>query len=139
MVSYETITRLLAISCLTGFAGDAVLQYLSTFTYLSGKTGWGLKEYFRQHGKAESLFIAGGMMTLFYVIYFVILCLPLNLFYLAISGVIIDWIFRVTMLFPSLKGYYNHLNYFWSATVGGALPMVMPYGIMLLIDKLGMK
>ena len=134
MVSYETITRLLAISCLTGFAGDAVLQYLSTFTYLSGKTGWGLKEYFRQHGKAESLFIAGGMMTLFYVIYFVILCLPLNLFYLAISGVIIDWIFRVTMLFPSLKGYYNHLNYFWSATVGGALPMVMPYGIMLLID-----
>lgn len=139
MVSYETITRLLTISCLTGFAGDAVLQYLSTFTYLSGKTGWGLKEYFRQHGKAESLFIAGGMMTLFYVIYFVILCLPLNLFYLAISGVIIDWIFRVTMLFPSLKGYYNHLNYFWSATVGGALPMVMPYGIMLLIDKLGMK
>lgn len=139
MVSYETITRLLAISCLTGFAGDAVLQYLSTFTYLSGKTGWGLKEYFRQHGNAESLFIAGGMMTLFYVIYFVILCLPLNLFYLAISGVIIDWIFRVTMLFPSLQGYYNHLNYFWSATVGGALPMVMPYGIMLLIDKLGMK
>ena len=139
MVSYETITRLLTISCLTGFAGDAGLQYLSTFTYLSGKTGWGLKEYFRQHGKAESLFIAGGMMTLFYVIYFVILCLPLNLFYLAISGVIIDWIFRVTMLFPSLQGYYNHLNYFWSATVGGALPMVMPYGIMLLIDKLGMK
>jgi len=138
-VSYETITRLLTISCLTGFAGDAGLQYLSTFTYLSGKTGWGLKEYFRQHGKAESLFIAGGMMTLFYVIYFVILCLPLNLFYLAISGVIIDWIFRVTMLFPSLQGYYNHLNYFWSATVGGALPMVMPYGIMLLIDKLGMK
>ena len=84
MVSYETITRLLTISCLTGFAGDAVLQYLSTFTYLSGKTGWGLKEYFRQHGKAESLFIAGGMMTLFYVIYFVILSLPLIWYYLAI-------------------------------------------------------
>ena len=46
-----------------------------------------LKDYFHQHGRAESLFIAGGMMTLFYVIYFVILCLPLNLFYLAISAI----------------------------------------------------
>lgn len=133
MVSYETITRLLTISCLTGFAGDAGLQYLSTFTFLSGKTGWGLTEYFRQHGSIESLFIAGGMMTLFYVIYFVILSLPLIWYYLAIYGILLDWIFRVTMLFPSLKGYYNHLNYFWSA-FWGAVPMLMPYGIILAID-----
>jgi hypothetical protein len=136
MVSYETIARLLTISCLTGFAGDAALQYLSTF--MGGETGWGLKEYFRQHGKAESLFIAGGMMTLFYIIYFVILGLPLNWFYLAIYGVVLDWIFRAAMLFPSLKGYYNHLNYFWSGFWGGT-PMLMPYGIMLMIDKLSMK
>lgn len=131
MVSYETITRLLTISCLTGFAGDAVLQYLSTF--MGGKTGWGLTEYFHQHGRAESLFIAGGMMTLFYVIYFVILSLPLIWYYLVIYGVLLDWIFRVTMLFPSLKGYYNHLTYFWSG-FWGAVPMLMPYGIILAID-----
>jgi cobalamin biosynthesis protein CobD/CbiB len=105
---------------------------------MGGETGWGLKEYFRQHGKAESLFIAGGMMTLFYIIYFVILGLPLNWFYLAIYGVVLDWIFRAAMLFPSLKGYYNHLNYFWSGFWGGT-PMLMPYGIMLMIDKLSMK
>ena len=136
MVSQEIIARLLTISCLTGFAGDAALQYLSTF--MGGETGWGLKEYFRQHGKAESLFIAGGMMTLFYIIYFVILGLPLNWYCLAIYGVVLDLLFRVTVLFPSLKGYYNHLNYFWSA-VWGASPMVMPYGIMLMIDRLSMK
>jgi hypothetical protein len=136
MVSHEIIARLLTISCLTGFVGDAALQYLSTF--MGGETGWGLKDYFRQHGKAESLFIAGGMMTLFYIIYFVILGLPLNWYCLAIYGVVLDLLFRATMIFPSLKGYYNHLNYFWSG-FWGATPMVMPYGIMLMIDKLSMK
>jgi hypothetical protein len=29
------------------------------------------------------------------------------------------------MLFPSLKGYYNNLNYFWSG-FWGAIPMIIP-------------
>lgn len=133
MVNPTIIARLLTISCLTGFIGDASLQYLTQ--YMGGETGWGLKEYFKLHGPAESLFIAGGMMTLFYIIYFVFLELPLNWYYLAIYGVILDWIFRETMLFPSLEGYYKALNYFWSA-FWGAVPMMMPYGIMKLIDSM---
>ena len=136
MVNYETISRLLTISCLTGFFGDATLQYLTKF--MGGETGWGLKAYFRQHGSAEALFIAGGMMTLFYVIYFVLLGLPLSWYYLAIYGIILDWIFRVTMLFPSLTGYYTQLNYFWSA-FWGAVPMMMPYGIMKIMDYISTK
>ena len=132
MLSYKTITLLLTISCLIGVAGDAGLQYLSTF--MGGDTGWGLKPYFRQHGSAESIFIAGGMMTLFYVIYFVILGLPLIWYYLAIYGVLLDWIFRVTMIFSSLNGYYSHLNHFWSS-FWGAVPMLMPYWILMLIDN----
>lgn len=133
MVKPAIIARLLTISCLTGFIGDASLQYLTK--YMGGETGWGLKEYFKQHGPVESLFIAGGMMTLFYIIYFVLLELPLNGCYLAIYGIILDWIFRETMLFPSLEGYYKALNYFWSA-FWGAVPMMMPYGIMKLIDAM---
>ena len=133
MVEPKTIARLLTISCLTGFIGDASLQFLSR--YMGGETGWGLKEYFKLHGPVESLFIAGGMMTLFYIIYFVFLELPLNWYYLAIYGIILDWIFRETMLFPSLEGYYKALNYFWSA-FWGAVPMMMPYGIMKLIDAM---
>jgi hypothetical protein len=119
---------LVSISCITGFIGDALLQI--TGPILGGKTGWGLIPYFEQHGSTESLFIAGGMMTIFYVIYLDFLRLPPSLLYLGIWGVALDLLFRETMLFPSLKGYYNHLNYFWSA-FWGAVPMMLP----LLLQK----
>jgi len=115
--------KLISIACVTGFAGDAGLQLLTKI--MGGPSGWGLLPYFKQHGAAESLFIAGGMMTIFYVIYLYVLGLPPNLYYLAIYGIILDYIFRKTMLFPSLQGYYNHLNYFWSA-FWGAIPMILP-------------
>jgi hypothetical protein len=117
------IGQLISLSCFTGFFGDAGLQFLSRF--MGGPTGWGLKAYFKQHGSAESLFIASGMMTLFYVIYIYILGFPISLYYLAIYGIILDYIFRVMRLFPSLDGYYKSLNYFWSA-FWGAIPLMMP-------------
>jgi len=128
---------LLILACLTGFFGDFLLQVL-TKTTLGGSTGWGLKEYFKQHGKAESLFIASGMMTLFYVMYLTpsllgYKFLPLSLIGLAIFGIVLDFIFRKTELFPSLKGYYNHLNYFWSA-FWGAVPMMIPLVLYKLIN-----
>jgi hypothetical protein len=115
---------LISVACITGFVGDALLQFLSTSS-IGGKTGWGLIPYFKQHGSAESLFIAGGMMTIFYVIYLDILNLSPKLINLAIYGIILDNIFRKTMIFKSLKGYYAHLNYFWSA-FWGAIPMIIP-------------
>jgi len=128
---YSTINlQLIIIACLTGFIGDGILQILINF--MGGKTGWGLREYFKQHGSIESLFIAGGMMTLFYIIYLILLGLPPTGYYLAIYGVLLDLLFRETMIFPSLQGYYDHLNYFWSA-FWGAVPMILPLGIMKLV------
>jgi len=114
--------NIVSISCITGFVGDALLQ-LGVSLGMGGSDGWGLKPYFKQHGSIESLFIAGGMMTIFYVIY--ALFFQFTYTGLAVYGIVLDLIFRETMLFPSLQGYYNHLNYFWSG-FWGAVPMMLP-------------
>lgn len=116
-------TSLLSIACITGFVGDALLQIGVKNLHLGETTGWGLKTYFAQHGAAESTFIAGGMMSIFYV--FVINTMPVTYLNLAICGILLDLFFRETMLFASLKGYYQYFNYFWSA-VWGIIPMIMP-------------
>ena len=133
MADCSTTLKHISIACFTGFIGDAMLQALTQFWGMGGKTGWGLIEYFRLHGAAESTFIAGGMMTLFYVLYLVVFGFPAKWYYLAIYGIILDLIFRKTMLFSSLKGYYQQLNYFWSG-FWGAVPMIMPLGIIYLLD-----
>ena len=122
---------LLAIACITGFIGDMLLQIGVKQFHLGGPTGWGLKRYFSLHGSAESTFIAGGMMTIFYVL---LGSLPKTYAVLAIYGVILDFIFRKTMLFASLKEYYEYFNYFWSA-VWGAIPMIIPLLIYDIIQK----
>lgn len=114
---------LVSTAFLVGFFGDATLQIISP--KLGGPTGWGLKEYFEQHGKAESLFIAGGMMALFFMIYIYVFKLPPNYVYLAIYGVLLDLLFRKLVIFPSLDGYYKYLNYFWSG-FWQAFSMVLP-------------
>lgn len=125
--------RLLMIACLVGFIGDAILQVLVYNNMLDR----GLKQYFQQHGRAESTFIAGGMITVFYVIYFA-LKLPLNFVGLAIYGVILDFIFRKTRLFPSLDGYYKSFGYIASA-VWGAIPLMVPLAIEKLLEKFDSK
>jgi len=125
------LVHLISAACLTGFFGDLLLQIGCKRLHLGGPTGWGLKPYFEQHGAGESLFIATGMMTLFYVIYFYagyLFFLPFSYTYLAIYGVILDLIFRKFMVFSSLKGYYQYFNYFWSAFWMG-VPMMMPLAI----------
>jgi hypothetical protein len=116
---------LVGVACIVGFIGDFLLQ-LGSKLGLGGPTGWGLKDYFSQHGSIESLFIAGGMMTIFYVLY--LLVLKPNYLYLAIYGIVLDFIFRKLNVFPSLNGYYKYFNYFWSA-VWGAIPLMLPYFI----------
>ena len=123
---------LLSIACLVGIFGDLFLQTLVNKGF-GGPTGWGLKEYFAQHGPVESLFIAGGMMVLFYSI-FIFLKLPMNYTYLAIFGIILDILFREFMIFPSLKGYYTSLNYLQS-TVAEAVSMVLPLFIYSVLIK----
>lgn len=130
MISKEACL-LITISTLVGFVGDATLQ-LGSKLGMGTSSGWGLKEYFKQHGCAESLFIAGGMMGLFYIIY-TSTGLPFKIQYMIIYGIILDLIFRLTGIFSSLKGYYKYFNYFWSA-VWGAIPMVIPLLIWKIID-----
>jgi hypothetical protein len=124
---------LIGISALTGFVGDAILQYISP--RLSPQSdGWGLNPYFKQHGSAEALFVAAGMMAIFYVLYLDILGLKPSFTNLAVYGILLDLFFRETMLFQSLTGYYTALNYFWSG-FWGAVPMMLPF----LIYKLMMR
>jgi hypothetical protein len=68
--------KLVTISCITGFFGDAGLQLLTKKFGMGGSTGWGLKPYFSQHGTGEALCVASGMMTLFYIIFLYVLRLP---------------------------------------------------------------
>ena len=122
---------LLAVACFTGFIGDFLLQ-TGVRVGLGGPTGWGLKDYFRLHGAAESLFIPGGMMSLFYAL-FLLSGIPVTFVNLAIYGVLLDFIFRIFMIFPSLTGYYEYFNYFWSA-VWGIIPLCLPLAIVILIS-----
>jgi hypothetical protein len=92
-----------------GFFGDLFLQFLANNTFFD----YGLREYFAQHNGPEALFIAGGMMAFFMIIYN-LTGLPLKWQYLAVYGVILDLLFRTFNIFPSLKGYYSSLNHFWS-------------------------
>lgn len=114
---------LLTITCLTGFFGDMLLQILVSLGF-GGPTGWGLKSYFLQHGRLESMFIAAGMMTVFFILYDMT-GLPLTYTNLIIYGILLDVVFRKTNAFPSLTEYYKNTNYFWSA-FWGAVPMILP-------------
>ena len=104
-----TSCALIGIACVTGMLGDSMLQ-LGAANGLGGPTGWGLKDYFKQHGRAESIFIAGGMMVIFFLGLIVSNAVSITLLSLAIYGVLL---------------YYEYFNYFWSA-VWGAIPMMMP-------------
>lgn len=124
MLSIES-GNLIAIATIVGFVGDALLQVV---TKKVGGSGWGLKQYFIQHGSVESTFIAGGMLGLFFIIYAVfnaLTGLPFNIITMAIFGVLLDLLFRLTGLFPSLNGYYKNLSYLSSA-IWGAIPMIIP-------------
>jgi hypothetical protein len=121
---------IISIATVTGFVGDASLQIATKNLKMGGTTGWGLTEYFKQHGASESLFIAGGMLAIFYAFYVYILVellkVPNTALSVIIYAIILDLIFRKFRVFPSLDGYYNHLNYFWSA-VWAIIPMLIPY------------
>jgi hypothetical protein len=116
--------KLITIACLTGFFSDAALQIFTKF--LEGPTlSLGLKPYFKQHGSLESMFISGGMTAVFYIIYIYLFKLPIVWYYIALYGILIDFLFRKLSLYKALYGYYKSVNYFWSA-VFASISMVLP-------------
>lgn len=126
---------IVSISCLVGFFGDASLQLLSKY---KKDNFWGLKPYFKQHGSSESLFIAGGMLALFYIIFIYIFVnlfkIPLTWYTITIYAIILDLLFRKFSIFKSLNPYYDSLNYFWSA-FWAIIPMLIPYFIYLYLNQ----
>ena len=107
---------------LVGFYGDLGLQIISKYR---GNIV-GLKNYFNQHGSLESMFIAGGMMYLFMLIY-VWIGFEKNIIYLFIYGGILDILFRNLELFSSLNNtYYKNISPI-NSFIWGGLPFVMTY------------
>lgn len=114
---------LVATATIVGLVGDALLQMFKNMG-LGGTSAWGLEPYFKQHGVFESMFIGAGMMSLFYIVY-IMLGLPVKIAYLALYGIVLDLLFRMIRIFPSLNNYYASLGYLASG-VWGAIPMVLP-------------
>ena len=115
---------LLIAAGLTGFCGDFLLQIIAP---VMSPSGWGLNQYFQQHGGAESLFIASGIMSIFYIL-LILSGIRISWLTLSIYGIVLDLAFRTFRIFPSLDGYYHHLNYFWSA-FWGVIPMMIPLAL----------
>jgi len=92
---------------LVGMVGDGILQFIVKNS--KDVDLWGLKTYFRLHGRAESIFVAGGMLGFFsmmYSIYDPTFSTP----GLCLYGAILDLIFRYCHVFPSLGAYYAHFS-----------------------------
>lgn len=102
-----------------GFFGDLLLQIITIFR---GDFA-GLKNYFEIHGIFESLLIASGIM---YVSTWLFLKtgLKMTFFNLFIFGGLLDVLWRVLNLMPSLKTYYMSLNPLVSFIWGG-IPMML--------------
>ena len=120
----QTKCGLILIAFIVGFIGDLALQVMTQTLRMGGKTGWGLLQYFKLHGRWESATIAGGMLCAFYMT-FMMFNFKLTFLNMSIYGIIIDFAFRSLRIYPSLVGYYNNMSYLWSA-VWGAIPMMLP-------------
>jgi hypothetical protein len=116
---------LITIAFMVGLVGDMLLQI---YTNNVGDD-MGLKNYFIQHGKVESLLIGAAIVCFAYILYMVVLQLPLSYTNLFIYGILVDFVFRFTRFFPSLNEYYDKLNIFQTAVIGGSGPAILPYFI----------
>jgi hypothetical protein len=107
---------------IVGSVGDSLLQTFLNIGILDDKN-IGLKKYFSQHGKLESVFIAGGMIASFSAAYSLV-DPSMNLVGLSIYGTGLDILFRQTHkeIFPSLEEYYKKMSLVNSA-LWGAIPM----------------
>ena len=107
---------------IVGFISDALLQLICKIRGNIAK----LKLYFLLHGPLESMYIAGGMMYSFGMIYTYFISKP-NFIYLFIYGGMLDIIWRQFGLFPSLNYTYYTANNQIESFIWGGIPMVLPY------------
>lgn len=105
-----------------GMIGDFILQIIVKY-HPNGDFA-GLKSYFQQHGSFESMFIAGGMLY-FFSFLLDVFGIEKNIINLSIYATILDVLFRIFRLFPSLDGYYHALNPFLSI-IWSIIPLNLP-------------
>lgn len=108
---------------IVGVVGDAILQILVQTPY--GEK-WGLNKYFQLHGPIASLLIAGGMMYLFVGVFRLSFGSTPSYALTFLYGMMLDVIFRITRIMPSLDGYYEALTPIMSMIWGG-IPAVIPF------------
>jgi hypothetical protein len=124
---------LIGIATLVGFVGDIGVQLAVENDWL-GKNGAGLKVYFAQHGRSESLFIASGLMAFFYTLY-AMTGLPFKLQYIAVYAVLLDFMFRYGKVFNSLDGFYRENSIPITTTMGAIIPFILPLLILKLVKR----
>lgn len=123
---------LVIAACFVGFFGDLIMQILGRYIPYYKKCC--LSEYFKQHGPVESLFIAMGLMSFLYITYIYVFKFPIKWYYIALYGIIWDLIFRVFRVFPSLDQFYDNHGYLFTAILGGAVPILMPYVVVKIYE-----
>lgn len=111
------------IAFIIGVFGDAALQLLDNTPF--GRQ-WGLTTYFERHGPIAALFVAGSMMYLFTGMFTLAFGQNPSYAIVFLYGMLLDVLFRVTRVMPSLDNYYYALPPLTSMIWGG-IPAVAPY------------
>jgi hypothetical protein len=117
------LCNLILIAWLVGFFGDLAVQLANKWGII-GFSGNGLTTYFRIHGRAESAFIAAGIIAGFYAIW-IGLGLPLRWELILLVALILDLIWNYANVFPSLKEYYKE-PYIPRTILGVVIPFLLP-------------
>lgn len=99
------MSNLASTAVAIGVLGDASLQAIVASS--SEENKFGLKTYFEKEGRLESLFIAGGMLGSFTMLYG-FADPSYNVAGLTLYATVLDLIFRFTGVMPSLDDYYKH-------------------------------
>jgi hypothetical protein len=108
-------SRVIPLAFAVGFFGDWAAQLLPH--------GQGLKTYFAQHGKFESMLIAGAALTLVFSLYYATR-LEFTLWTVVILGVVIDLVARFGLI-PSLRPFYASTGVLTSIIVAGIIPIFL--------------
>lgn len=119
--------RVVPIAFLVGVAGDFATQVLPH--------GDGLMQYFTQHGRIESLLIAGGVMAGVFSL-FLLTGLKLTILSAVILGVVMDLTGRFGAI-PSLREFYSTTGILMTIIVTGVIPCVLVWALQELGVKIG--
>lgn len=115
--------RVIPLAFAVGFFGDLAVQILPHDK--------ALRDYFSQHGKFESMLIAGAALTLVFSLYY-LTGLKFTLISALVIGVLMDLVARLGAI-PSLMPYYRTSNFFSSIVSAGIIPILLVWGVQKIV------